>query len=400
MIEGVFMKFNIIKNLRTGLIVTASLIICVLAILLFLKVNYTSIKDKKLSLYKYNNRANINYEVLLKPNALYNNSSIDEGSTYITEFIKLIKASFDYEFSGERTADIIGDYEIIAEVEGYTGEKDTYKSIWKKDYIISPKTSFNTKDKALRFKKDIRINLQGFNAFANKIIQDSKIQSSAKLSIFMNVNLKAKAANRIIEDKVSPVMVIPLNTSYFDITGNLSIDKPGVLNETIKVKLPVKKAVIIMFVSLIVIMIASLLFLILFTVPVSPVSPTIKMLNSIFKNHGDRLAAMNSDISIKCDNCYKVNSIDDLVRIADEISKPILYKYSYNVQEITQFYIIDNNQIYLFDIKDALPEVDGDDTNKKEREAVVNKYESTDLTLVTKSTLSKKEENDSIDFKS
>lgn len=48
---------------------------------------------------------------------------------------------------------------------------------------------------------------------------------------------------------------------------------------------------------------------------------------------------------------YEVFSIDDLVRIADEIGKPIVYRYSEDKNEIQRFYVLNDMEVYYLDIK-------------------------------------------------
>ena len=42
--------------------------------------------------------------------------------------------------------------------------------------------------------------------------------------------------------------------------------------------------------------------------------------------------------------------MDDLVRIADEIGRPILYMYSYDYRDINRFYVIGQDEIYVLDL--------------------------------------------------
>ena len=83
-----------------------------------------------------------------------------------------------------------------------------------------------------------------------------------------------------------------------------------------------------------------------------------KSLNKIFKKHGSRLVALNSSIPESFKDYNNVKAIDDLVRIADEIGKPIMYKYSAAPKEITQFYVWDENQLFIFDLNEAIKKME------------------------------------------
>ncbi len=96
---------------------------------------------------------------------------------------------------------------------------------------------------------------------------------------------------------------------------------------------------------------------------------TLKTLNKIFKKHGNRLVALKINIE-PAEQYINVRDIEDLVRIADEINKPIMYKYSSTPQEITRFYIIEENTLYLFDLKEYI------DSLEKEKAMLIEKKKS------------------------
>lgn len=384
-------KVHMSKKLKIILIVINVIFIGVISFMLYKDIKYPGVKEEKISLYSYSNKANINYEVFLKSNILYDGESIDEGNIYITEFVDYINTNFNYRFSGDSPADIKGDYEIIAEIEGFTGEKETYKTIWKKGFVLLPKTSFDTKDKAFSIKENVQVKLEPYNNFAKQVIKDAKISSKVKLTVYTNVNLKAKTDKGLIEEKMSPTMTFLLNTGFFEITGNLTEEKPGSIDEKKQVQLPVNQANIRIYSSIIGVLLITLIFLVLFT-KIAIKDPFEKKLKRIFKNHGDRMVALNSEVAVTCENHSVVKSIDDLVRIADEIGKPIMYKHSLDYKEISKFYINDEAQMYIFDLSKMLINENLDDEKKDKSQEDVHKLKKTISEI--KASKSQKKESD------
>lgn len=361
------MNLSINKTLKRALIIINVILICILCILLFKEVNNRTSKEEKVAVYSYNNKASINYRVFLKPNIVYNNESMGENNIYIAEFVDYIQANFNYEFKGERTADIKGEYEIRAVVEGYAAEGQVNKTIWKKEFILVPTTGFVANDKTISVKKDISIKLQEYNEFANKVIAYSKISSQVKLCIFININLKSNTDKGLISEKISPSITIPLNMSYFQIKINALDKKPNAIEGTKKVEVPINKNIVNLYRVILLVLITCLLFLCFFISGVTIVDPLIKKLNSIFKNHGDRLVALNNEISAAYENYNEVKSIDDLVKVSDEIGKPIMYKYSSDFKDITEFYVFDNTQMYVLHLKNGIAELDYKKSDKEDK---------------------------------
>jgi hypothetical protein len=48
---------------------------------------------------------------------------------------------------------------------------------------------------------------------------------------------------------------------------------------------------------------------------------------------------------------FSVKSFEDLIKISDEIEKPIFYNYSENIGHMNKFYIINENTSYIYYIK-------------------------------------------------
>lgn len=350
------MKLKINKKLKIALISLLTIIILFTSYLLYKELNTPIFKEQKNPVYTYSNKSSINYEVFLRPNKLYETSTLGEGKLYITEFIDHIKTDLNYEFIGERIAEISGSYDIVAKVQGYSEEREKTINIWERDFPIVSNKRFNTKENTIAVNEKVSINLEEYNAFAKEIIETSKINCQTSLNIIMNVDLEGNTDRGPIEETISTSLVIPLNVLMFEITGNASIDKPGAIEETIKIQLPINKNKVIMFGIIIGILLIALIYLSFFTVPAPVKDPLEKELGRIFKKHGDRIVALNNDIEIKDINLNFVKSFEDLLRIADEVNKPILYKYSKDYKEISKFYIAIEDGVYILDLCELVPE--------------------------------------------
>lgn len=308
--------------------------------------------EENRSLYAYNIKSDINYDVFLKPNILYDEASLGEGKIYIYNLIDYIDLTFIYNFSGEDKAEINGDYEIIARVEGYTNGEENHVTIWSKDFILLEKNKFYKNGKTNSIKNNLQLNIEKYNDFVNQINEVTKINCSTQLKVFMNVNMTANTDNGLVEETASPFIIIPLNHKYFSISGELSEEKEGNIEEIVEVEIPNNIKLVIVY-SLIITLLIIVLLIIKFTNVAVPSSLELE-LDKIFKKHGDRLVALNAVITTSGRNVNRVKSIDDLVRISDEISKPIMYKYSTNYKNITKFFISDDKELYLLDLFDAL----------------------------------------------
>ena len=343
--------------LRLSLIISTAIIIIGMAVFLYRTVNEHKFTEKKISLYSYKSKGNISYKVLLLPNEIYTVNSLGEGNTYITDYIDHINASIKYEFNGERPAEIKGNYEIVAVMEGMLGDEKGKKTVWKKEKTLQIKTNFSVNDKKYSVQQDVPIKLKEYSDITQRIFKTSNVNFDTKLTILFKINLEAKTDKGVIKESLSPSMEIPLNSKSFEIKGNLSQGKEAAIEEVKKIPVPINHKMVGITSTIIGICVALLIFLFLFTAELIINNPFKKKLDQIFKLHGSRMVAIESEVSFSCESIMKVVSIEDLVRISDDMCKPILYRNSGDLKELYKFYVIDDSKIYLFELEEKLLEI-------------------------------------------
>ena len=364
------MKKSIHKNIRTAVIPIAGILIAVLALLFYKELTVPKYMEVKVKTYSYSSKGGIGYKVMLKPNLLYSASSLEEGGTYIAEFVDSVHASFKYDFEGSGQADLKGSYIIGAVLEGYQEKQDEYiggtsaveegnktdktesKAIWKKEYQLAPETKFDLTDNRMSISRDISINYSEYNRFAQQVLDAAKVNTPVRLVVSMNLMLQADTGRGEIEDTAVQSMVIPMGASLFNITKSEMSEKPGAVEKTQKVKLPVNRSFLVLYGAAAGILVIGLLYIIFFTAVKPDISLQQKELNKIFKKYGSRLAALTCPVIAEPGSSRTVKSMDDLVRIAEEIQKPVLYGYDSDTNCISRFFTIDGSWMYLYDLKE------------------------------------------------
>ncbi|NMA64824.1 MAG: DUF5305 domain-containing protein, partial [Clostridiaceae bacterium] len=290
------------------------------------------------------------------PNSLYEEKILDKDKMIITEFVDHIRAQFYYEYTSEQKADISGSYEILADVECYISQQDSQNTIWKRTFILQPEISFErSQSQDFNISKSIDIQLSQYNEFVRKVTEESKINAETKLTVYMNIDVKVETESGVVEESLSPNMVIPLDASYFNIGGALGEEKPMSIEKTVQVPIPINYTKVYVLIAVDILLIVALVYVLIFTRGVEP-DPHERLLNRVFKNHGDRLVALKNKIDETFEYKYEVNSIGDLVRISDEVEKPIIYRFSEDKYEINKFYVINEGEMYFWRVE--YPNVD------------------------------------------
>lgn len=365
-------RIRVRKNIRLGIIILCSIVIGSLILLTFNAYSNPGLDEKKVTLYSYESNGKINYEVFLKPNSLYEKKSLGEDQVYLSNLIDYLDTIYSYEFTGESVADIKGNYEITAVVEGYTGEADKITTIWKKEFPLVTKTDFQAKDKKFIITKKIPIKLDDFSNFAQKVMIESKLMNTqTKLTTYMNVEISAQTDKGLINKKSTSSIEVPLGVSYFKVFKKQGENKPEAIEEVKQVQRPINSKLLTLYGIGLGISVVALLFVI-FVTKRTETNPFIRELKRVFKKHGTRLVALNTEIATATDSLSSVRSMEDLVRISDELGRPIIYKHNQDYKEISKFWVIDGNRYYIFELTEE------SHPSFKERVGLANKKENTE----------------------
>lgn len=341
---------------KIGFTILLSIVILIMGYMILSTQKYHKFTQQKYTLYSYDNSAKVNYEVFLIPNQLYSEKSLKEGKVYITSFVDYLDTNFTYEYNSEIAGKVNGKYNVSAVLEGYLEDEKGSKTLWKKEYELLPEKNFNGNDKIVTVQSKIPVNIKEYNAFVEKISEATGFNCNTRLTIMWNTEIEVKTDKKTINEKLTPTIEIPLNTKYFEIKGNLTDEKKGTAEETRKVISSTYNKKISIYGTVAGLCVVMLLFLIFLTTKMPELNLISKRRNKIFKEHGSRMVASYNDFADFKANIIEVFSIDDLVRIADDIGRPILYKNSGKTDEINNFYVIDEGNIYMLDIRKGIEE--------------------------------------------
>lgn len=325
------------------------------AIIITIGIILTKLNNKyiesKINLYSYDNKGEISYSVGLLPNDIYADKTLPSGGIYMFDMVDLINTSFKYDFTGDKEGDIKGSYEVIAILNGKLGSDKEEKNVWEKTFTLIPKTEFENKGMNEAFKFDVPVNIKSYVDISKKISLDTDVNFNSELNVIYKVTTESKTDKGISKEQLSPTIKIPLNNKYFQVGGTLKEDKKGKLEETVQELIPLNKPLISILSILLLLDIISIIIFIRFTESIVKDNYIPKKLNQIIKTYGDRIVTIENLEKI-LSKIYVVLSIEDLIKVADELGKPVLYKKTIDTNEINRFYVMDNESSYIYELND------------------------------------------------
>lgn len=268
-------------------------------------------------------RGSFNYVVVLKPNLLYGPITMNQGEKYFTNIIDYIDSLYVYELKCDNR--ISGKYIVSAIVK---------TDQWEKSYVLLNDSIIPQKDEN-RIKLEIRqpINFSSYLQLADSINKELGINSE-KVELVLNYNI-------VTQENFNHDIPIPLKKDVIQINSSLIKEKKDVINKEVDKKINYYSIIptgLLTFVLLLSIIITS-------RIKIKEPGTTDKIdINKVLSQHKDIIVeGMGLDGDTKNNIIQYIKSMDDLVKIADDLVKPIIHIKDYD-RDI--FYVLDINIRY------------------------------------------------------
>lgn len=346
------------RNMRRGLIILLTLLLLGSGGITTWWFTQPAEKAATVPVYTCTQQAQVDYRVFFTPNNFFPEPMAGPGQAYITPLTQYIETVFNYSFSGDSPVEISGQYQVDAVLTGYViKEKNDSEGtgkekikVWAKSYPLLAPTPFAAHDRKLEVKQTIPVDIQSYALFAQQVAQELKFAADlVELMVTYSAQGGASTSEGQIDEPVKAVMVIPIEGTSFMVQGMLADKKETSITQDIKepvAGVKTTRAGLAAATGLL----ALLLLLIMFRTRGVLQDQGEKELRGIIKKHGDRIVAGIFEFpAMLGKNPIILHTFDDLLKVADEVSQPILYE---NVQEGEHvFYLINEPLIYQYTLE-------------------------------------------------
>lgn len=334
-----------VKWLLVGIL---SMGVIILALLLYQELKKVDTRTEEKILYNYLIDTTSQYQVHLLPNALYTEDILGEGKIYLSNFIKGLDTTFTTSIEVSEGSTIKGNYQIIAQVASYTIEKDKKKDIWSKNYILAPTKSFSSEGDHYQVEKTVQVNYPSYNEFAKQIAQATGVNTPSEVRVIMKGVVQIDSAYSNIEEPFEQILLIPLGEQYFNITKGQAARIQDTIQERNIITIPQDRTQETMYGIGIVLLFIGIGVLSFGTQNFTREDLERKRVKALFKEHGSRMVGVDKVDASAYITCYKLATIQDLIKIADEIEKPVFYCISDDLIAITDFYVMQGDVCYIY----------------------------------------------------
>ncbi len=321
-------KKQIEKKIRLTILTVLIVILIFAAYNTFLVYQKPVTQEKQVPFYNYTQLGKTGYRVLLKPNNLYPGPVLEAGGIYLANFIDKIEAVFTYQFNGDQDARIYGAYSVSATLEAYDTSKQKSIKIWEKTFPLLEQKRFEFQGRSASFTESVFLDFPYYSQFLEAVNKASGITAGeAKLVVKCEIFTKAQTSKGTAEDSLIPSLTVPVGSRAFEIQPVPVKEKRGMLGETktfadLKT---IRERQVFSAVSIVLFIIVLIFGLATTSKPVV-VDLEKKMLATIWRKHGERIVKAVEKTVPETEKTVHLNSLDDLIKVADELSRPIFYE--------------------------------------------------------------------------
>ncbi|MGH4119483.1 DUF5305 family protein [Clostridium sp.] len=339
--------FYISKRLRNS---TLALLMMIIIILIGLTVDTVFFKKDKVvmkNIYGYSYEAGLDYQVYLSPNSIYGSLDfLPSGKMYMLPYTDYINIIYTNKFIGEKSASIYYSYNIYAEIESTIGVGEDKKILWSKEETLLSKTTSKIKEKTLSINDSITININKYTSYVKSLYKDMNIDATNNLLIRMEGKLFIEYEGQTVIKDFNPKLSIPLNKNIYEINKENNVLKSEFVQKQSINKQSKTDKLVILIIGVVIFIV--LLFLLLFkTKQKKDIDAFDKNVSNIFKEYGNRLAGLDSSLPYQAAVIITVNSIKDMIKIADEIGQPVFYyRANENDERKIEFYVFNETRLY------------------------------------------------------
>ena len=344
-------------------LLTNIIIFIILIIGLIFSLNKAFSITKK-GFISYKEISDINYKVYLKDNNFYDKPYLEKGMAYVASLIDKIDINYNYKINSSVNSNIDINYAIVAKL--VIASQNNNSVFFEKEYELSNTATDEIVDNNnYLLDKEISVDYNYYNDLANQFKSKYAVNTNSRLEVSLIVKEKNKENNSYDLDNESvATLVIPLSEQEVNINMNdNNINRETKITSDVKIIINDTTFVIVSIVITILAIIALISIIkkiLIFTK--NERSNYDRFIKRILVGYDRIIVNVKTAPDINNYNVIKVESFQELVDVRDNTKEPINY---YIIQEHikSEFYLINNNNLYLYVVKAV--DIENNEKNKK-----------------------------------
>ena len=310
-------------------------------------MNQPNISNSK-EIYVYGNKFNYNYSVNIKKNKYIDEVTLNmDQKSYITDLIDNINLKLNYEYEGNTSSKIDYKYSIIGKISAVYSKDGIESKVWQKDYILKEENLKTKTANKININEDIVLNLDEQNKLVKDFENEMGMTLDAKYILTLVVETNTNIEGVDIPNKYSKDIIIDLAQKTTNVSGDNNLENKEYISKKYEKAINVSMPGLI--INIIILIFSFILFIkVIGREPINIVKNEYRQeLNKILKICQDKVVKVSSNPSVGKENIIDVKDFGELIKVSEELFKPVLYWYS-DEDEEAHFYVVSSDIIYRY----------------------------------------------------
>lgn len=346
-------KVRIRKSVRKSIFILLLAIIIVAIAALYDSFNSENKKSfVNENIYEYTNKYLYSYDVSMLENEYVSEKNIGDKNVYITSLMDVANINMTYVYNANQVSDISYSYKIVGNLESIYVKDGEEQRVFKNTEVLVDNKEFNVNAKDIEISESFDLNIKDKVQMIKNFQQEVGMQVDTTYTVVLEVMSKTNIMGQEVINVYSPNLVFEIGPKTTKVkTTTEDSAKPQIItkksrqvDELSEIKRTVAAVVIIVSVILI-------LVLKIKTVDNNIIKNEYKIeLNRILKECEEKIVEVNDKIDTDRQNLIDVIDFNEVVKLSEELSKPILYWSNENLEE-SWFCVIGDKILYRYILK-------------------------------------------------
>lgn len=310
-----------------------------------------NIKTRTAEIYNYTNKFNYDYKINLLDNKYIDASEeTNKSLVYVTDLIDTTDLTLNYNYSADKTSYLQYTYSIIGNLQAVYTKNGEEQKIMDEDEIILGEQSNETLGNTIDISETVNLDFKNKNNMLEQFEQEMGMSIDANYVVKLKVSIQTNIEDKpVIVNYESPIQ-IDLAEKTSKISGENNKKETSYISKEYNVSSG--RNIVIIIIDIIVIIVSILL---LKYVLKARASNRIRNefrqeLNRILKLCQDKIVQVKNRPQDNPENLVYVKDFGEIVKVSEELFKPILY-YLDNENQEAWFSVMSGDSTYRYILK-------------------------------------------------
>lgn len=345
-------KVKMRKSTRSFCLAVVSILFAMSSVTLFGSFLGGKTNKTKKEIYSYTNKFNYGYQVNLLPNKYIEETTLGMNEiAYVTDLIDNISVDLNYNYNSDSESAIKYTYSIKGVLNGvYTRDGDEQK-VWTKQYILKETTENTVTAKDINIKENVLLDLKEQNKLVKDFEQEIGITVDTTYNVIIEVQTNTEIDGEQVNNKYTSSLAIDLGKKTTTIKGENNKEDTQYVSKEIEQQTGTNSVSKVVSGIFFVVSIALLYYIKTNTVAMNKTRNEFRLeLNRILRLCQDKIVQVSSNLDVDTTNLIDVKDFGEIVKVSEELFKPILYWISSRDDE-AWFTVMSNGVTYRYILK-------------------------------------------------